>query len=179
MSRIVAGYAFWTINQGLFTYSFVREPTGDATTVILAKVVRILGAPAAAALLEVLGADGRDLEVGMVGFPAFCSREEDTQVPLIASMSVLVPTIDLKGCKFYFCGGTHSISNMEDMVLTAKHLRNAFPDASESHLRKMLFQWRKLAHTNRAYFWQGIVFHNQEDVGGVIKALLEAKVRQQ
>ena len=36
-----------------------------------------------------------------------------------------------------------------DLVLTAKHLRNAFSEAAESDIQKTLYPWQKVEHIAR------------------------------
>ena len=61
---------------------------------------------------------------------------------LVSSSLSHVSSIDWEGSYFHFLGEKRSIRQMEDMVLTAKHLRNALSEAAESDIQKTLYPWQ-------------------------------------
>lgn len=183
MSRQDTAVASWRFNGGVLAQGAIRQPTGAVSMITLAKLERILHQPAA--LLAVLGAAPAAvsqgfLEVARLVYRAIDEDSFEVQLKVATANSVelqltRVPTIDLGKSKYHLWGRSHSGSEPADMDLTVRHLQSSFPMVSQPDLRKLLLMVRKVS--NRAYFWQRTVFHNHEEICGVIKDDLQRKVR--
>ena len=183
MSRQDTAVASWRFNGGVLAQGAIRKPTGAVSMITMAKLEGILHQPAA--LLAVLGAAPAAvshgfLEVALLVYRAIEEHSFEVQLKVAAANSVelqltRVPTIDLGNSKYHLWGRLHSGSELADMDLTLRHLLSSFSTVSQPDLRKLLLMVRKVS--DRAYFWQRTVFHNHEELCGVIRDDLQSKVR--
>ena len=177
--------AFWRAHKGVLYQGVTVDLDGATVNATYANMARLIDVPTVA-FFEAMGAtSSNSWSWAKVAYLQCKHRRQDScevQLKVAANETVqlelvAVPRFDPKESSFYIFGNCRSIKELSDMAEAAMFLKSAhaIPNLSQSELRKMLLQWKKISV--HVIFFQLAVYHTMEEMLYSTIRYLQSKVR--